>query len=110
MRRPSNPTIREAPRDAPKPRVRLTDPQKIYIVKRLAAHHPLAVIVRGLQEEFGITVRSGLLQHYDPERSAGKTLAPRLTALFWETRKAYIDDTADIGAGYPAVRTSWRGE
>jgi hypothetical protein len=93
-----------------KARIKLTDPQKIYVVRRLAAYDSLAVIVRGLKDEFGITVRSGLIQHYDPQRPAGRHLAPRLKKLFWDTRKTYIDGTADIGAGYPPVRIRWRGE
>jgi hypothetical protein len=92
------------------PEVRLTEEQKMYIVRRLAAHDPLAVIVRGLEADFGITVSSGMIQHYDPERFAGRHLAPRLKELFWKTRQEFIDGTADIGGKYPLVRIHWRAE
>jgi hypothetical protein len=105
-------TCRPGPstRHARKPRIRLTEPQKIYIVRRLAAYDSLAVVVRGLKEEFGITVASTMLQHYDPNRRAGRDLAPRFKAMFWKARKAYHDGIRDIGSNYPLVRTNWRGE
>ena len=89
---------------------RLTHEQRIYVVKRLAAYDTPAVIVRGLKEEFGITVPWGVVQRYHPERGGGAKLAPCWKVLFRETRKAYLDSTADIGASYQPVRIRWRGE
>jgi len=89
---------------------RLTYEQKVYVVKRLAAYDAPVVIVRGLREEFGITVRLGLLQYYHPERAQGSTLAQHWKDLFWDTRKSYGDSTADIGADHKPVRIRWRGE
>ena len=89
---------------------RLTYEQKVYVVKRLAAYDAPVVIVRGLREEFGITVRLGLLQYYHPERAQGSELAQHWKDLFWDTRKSYRDSTADIGADHKPVRIRWRGE
>ena len=89
---------------------RLTYEQKVYVVKRLAAYDAPVVIVRGLREEFGITVRLGLLQYYHPERAQGSELAQHWKDLFWDTRKSYVDSTADIGADHKPVRIRWRGE
>jgi hypothetical protein len=79
-------------------------------VKRLATYDWPPAIVRGLKREFGITVRYKLVHHYHPERVDSRTLAQRWRDLFWKTRQAFIDDTADIGAGYKPVRIRWRGE
>jgi hypothetical protein len=106
---------RRRPNGRPTPRIRLTQTrlsheQKVYVVKRLAAYDAPAVVARGLKEEFGITVRVGVIQHYHPERAHARTLAQCWKDLFWDTRAAYIDDTADIGADHPPVRIRWRGE
>jgi hypothetical protein len=97
-------------RGAPTERTRLTYEQKVYVVKRLAAYDGPVVIARGLKEEFGITVRSEVVQHYHPERVHGRNLAQHWKDLFWDSRKAYHDSTADIGADHTPVRIRWRGE
>jgi hypothetical protein len=104
MRRPSG---RGAPLPEP---IRLTHEQKVYVVKRLAAFDAPAVIVRGLKEEFGITVRPEVAERYDPERAHSPRLAQHWKDLFWDTRKAFIDSIADVGANHPLVRIRWRGE
>ena len=104
------------PNDEPKSRVvtatgrtQLTHEHKVYVVKRLAAYDAPVVIVRGLKEEFGITVRPEVIQHYHPERAHSRTLAQHWKDLFWDTRKSYVDSTADIGADHKPVRIRWRG-
>lgn len=87
----------------------LTDRQKIYVVKGLAAYDPLVMIVRGLKEEFGITVQAPTLRYYNPE-NRHPTLAQRWKDLFWRTRRSYIDGTVDIGASHKPVRIRWRGK
>jgi hypothetical protein len=91
-------------------RTRLTHEQKVYVVKRLAAYDAPVVIVRGLKEEFGITVRAEVMRHYNPEGAQGRALAQHWKDLFWDTRRAYIDSTADIGADHTPVLIRWRGE
>ncbi len=88
----------------------LNDEHKTYIVRRLAAYEPLGVIARGLRQEFGITVPKPLIQYYDPERRISRNLARRWRDLFWQTRKAFHEGIADVGANYPLVRIYWRGE
>ena len=88
----------------------LTDEHKTFIVRRLAAYETLSVIARGLRQEFGITVPKPVIQYYDPERRQSRNLARRWRDLFWQTRKAFKEGLADIGANYPLVRIYWRGE
>ena len=84
-------------------RHKLTEQQKIYVVKRLAAYDALPEIVRGLQEEFGVTVSRPALVHYNAERAENHCLAQRWQELFWETRKAHVARTAHVGdTGKPA--------
>jgi hypothetical protein len=75
---------------------RLTDAQKTYIVKRLAAYDTLTSIVRGLKTEFGVTITQQAVGNYNPE-TARRGLAQRWKDLFGECRRAYIASTADIG-------------
>ena len=108
--RGSRPLAVGARRGAKAARTQLTHEQKVYVVKRLAAYDAPVVIVRGLKEEFGITVRPEVIQHYHPERAHSRTLAQHWKDLFWDTRKSYVDSTADIGADHKPVRIRWRGE
>jgi hypothetical protein len=85
-------------------RHKLTEEQKIYVVKRLAAYDPLPAIVRGLKEQFGITISRPALVHYNPERAENHCLAPRWKDLFWQTRKAHIAGTAHLGDTDKAAR------
>jgi hypothetical protein len=78
-------------------RNKLTDEQRIYVVKRLAVFHSLISIVRGLQQEFGITISQQAVHHYNAERSEGKQLAPRWKDLFWAARRDYIASVANVG-------------
>jgi hypothetical protein len=79
------------------PRKRLTDTQRAYVVKRLAAYDTLLSIVRGLKDEFGITIAFQSVAHYNAARPPDAKLAQRWKDLFWKTRKAFIAGTADTG-------------
>ncbi|MGZ9103493.1 MAG: DUF2280 domain-containing protein, partial [Rhodoplanes sp.] len=84
-------------------RRKLTEQQKIYVTKRLAAYDALPAIVRGLQDEFGVTVSCPAVLHYDPARPGSRCLAQRWKDLFWQTRKAHIARIAGVGdTGKPA--------
>jgi hypothetical protein len=101
---------RDASAQAVAERTRLIHEQKVYVVKRLAAHDTPAVIVRGLKEELGITVRADVVVRYNPERASSRKLAQHWKDLFWDARKSYIDSTTGIGADHTLVRIHWRGE
>jgi hypothetical protein len=75
----------------------LTDAHRIYIIKRLAARHGPKAVMRGLKEDFGITLSQRAVDHYDPERSRRALLAQRWKDLFWTEREAYIARTAHVG-------------
>jgi hypothetical protein len=78
-------------------RAKLTEQQKIYVVKRLAAYDTPAAIARALAENFGVTITQQAVGDYDPGRTAGARIAPRWRALFAQERAAYHARTAAIG-------------
>jgi hypothetical protein len=80
----------------PAPAHKLTDEQKTYVVKRLAAYDRPAAIAHDLQEAYGVTISPQAIEHYDPERPAGHDLAPRWRDEFHAARKAFRAEMADI--------------
>jgi hypothetical protein len=87
---------------------KLTDQQRIYVVRRLAAFDKPRAIARDMKDEFGITVSHQLVESYHPGRAAGRRLAPRWKALFVEARAEFLDMLAETGAMLLAVRVHWR--
>jgi hypothetical protein len=83
------------------PRIKLTDEQKTYVVKRLAAYDKPRAIARDLGAHFGVTVTHHAIAPYDPERGAGRHLAQRWRELFAQERAAYLASTAAIGVDKP---------
>jgi hypothetical protein len=76
---------------------KLTDEHRVYLIKRLAAHHTCSSIVQGLKEEFGVTVSVRAVDHYNSARDPRDGLAKRWKELFRKEREAYIARTADVG-------------
>jgi hypothetical protein len=97
------------PRKPPAPMRKLTDEQKIYAVKRLAAYDRPAAIAHDLKEAFGVTISPQAIEHYDPERPAGHDLAPRWCAAFHAAREAHLALTATLGHLPKALRLHLRG-
>jgi hypothetical protein len=87
---------------------KLTDEQKIYIVRQLASYKTSSAIARDLKENFGIDITAQAIDHYHPDRASGATLSPRFKDLFRETRKAYLAAAAEVGTNDPLVRMHWR--
>jgi hypothetical protein len=89
------------------PRHKLTDAQKIQVVKRLAAYDPPDVILRWLREEYGLTLDRTAILYYHPERYAGRRCPERWKTLFLEMRKTIVAGWAEIGAAHKMVRVRW---
>jgi hypothetical protein len=87
---------------------KLTEQQRIYVVRRLAAYDKPRAIARDLAREFGVTVSHQLVESYHPGRAAGRRLAPRWKKLFAQARKAFRESAAETGAMYTAIRVRWR--
>lgn len=87
---------------------KLSNEQKTYVVRRLAAYDKPAAIAQSLKDVFGVTISPQAIEHYDPDRPAGHDLAPQWREVFRAARKAYIAETADIGNMDKPVRMRLR--
>jgi len=64
---PANLPAGETP-ERPRRIIRLTDEQRKYVVRRLAAGDGPTNIARDMQQRFGIQIRRQAIAHYDPRR------------------------------------------
>jgi hypothetical protein len=73
---------------------KLSDEQRAYIIRRLAADHSPTVIQREVRERFGIALRFSAITYYDPPRVP--TPKKRWTPLFHAARRARTADQAAL--------------
>lgn len=78
-------------------KAKLSDEVKTYIVQALACFDSPSVVAAAVKKEFGVDVS------HDPKKAASG-LAPKWKALFGETRKTFLEDTATIAISHRAVR------
>ncbi|WP_283177610.1 DUF2280 domain-containing protein [Gemmobacter sp. 24YEA27] len=84
--------------------VKLSDEVKTYIVQAVACFDPPSAVTAAVKKEFGIDVSRQAVEGYDPNKRAGRNLSKRWRAIFEETRKTFLEDTASIGISHRAVR------
>jgi hypothetical protein len=77
---------------------------KIFIVQSLACFDPPSKVVKGVKEEFGVTVNRQTVHRYNASKKGAADLAEQWKALFEETRKRFLEETADIGIANRVVR------
>ncbi|KAA2237685.1 DUF2280 domain-containing protein [Salinarimonas soli] len=82
----------------------LTDEVKAFIVQGLACFDQPSVVVEAVKAEFGQVVTRQQVEGYDPGKRAGAKLSEKWRAIFAETRKAFLEDTAAIPVANKAVR------
>jgi len=78
-------------------KAKLSDEVKTYIVQALACFDSPSVVAAAVKKEFGVDVS------HDANKAASG-LAPKWKALFGETRKTFLEDTATIAISHRAVR------
>jgi len=83
---------------------KLSEEAKTFVVQALACFDPLGVIVKTLQADFDVSITPQSVEAYDPNKRAGRNLANKWRMLFEETRKAFLENTAEIGIANRAVR------
>lgn len=74
-----------------------------FIVVRLACFETPTEVAAAVNETFGLTLDRRNISHYHPEY-AGADLAKEWRGLFAATRKAYLEETADIPVAQQAFR------
>lgn len=85
-------------------KAKLNREQQTYVVQALACFDSPSVVAAALRKDFSITLTPQSIEAYDPTKKAGKNLALRWTAVFEETRKTFLEDTASIAISHRAVR------
>ncbi|MER9188312.1 DUF2280 domain-containing protein [Mesorhizobium australicum] len=85
-------------------RAKLNRDQQTYVVQALACFDSPSVVAAALKRDFAVTLTPQAVECYDPTKKAGSGLAVRWRALFEETRKTFLEDTATIAISHRAVR------
>ncbi|MBY5657167.1 DUF2280 domain-containing protein [Rhizobium leguminosarum] len=85
-------------------KAKLSDEVKTYIVQALACFDSPSIVAASVKKEFGVEVSRQLVESHDPNKKAAGGLAPKWRALFDETRKTFLEDTASIAISHRAVR------
>lgn len=85
-------------------KAKLSDEVKTYIVQALACFDSPSIVAAAVKKEFGVEASRQLVESHDPNKKAASGLAPKWRALFEETRKTFLEDTATIAISHRAVR------
>lgn len=85
-------------------KAKLNPDVKAFIVQGLACFDAPSVVVAAVKKEFGIDVSRQLVETHDPTKRAGRDVAAKWAELFHATRKAFLEDTAEIGISHKSVR------
>lgn len=83
---------------------KLTDEARAYVVQALACYDAPSVVREAVKKEFGITITPQAVEAYDPTKRAGAKLSEKWKAMFEETRRTFLEDTARVGISHRAVR------
>lgn len=82
----------------------LTDEVKTFIVQALACFDSPSTVAAAAIKELDVSVTRQQVEKYDPTKRAGQSLSAKWRALFHETRRAFLEDTATIAISHRAVR------
>ncbi|MDX0499086.1 DUF2280 domain-containing protein [Sinorhizobium medicae] len=81
-----------------------SDEVKTYVVQAIACFDSPAVVAKAVKAEFDVVISPQAVEAYDPTKRAGRKLSQRFRLLFEETRKTFLEDTANIAISHRAVR------
>jgi hypothetical protein len=85
-------------------KAKLSDEVKTFIVQALACFDSPSIVAANVKKEFGEEISRQLVESHNPTKKAAFGLAAKWRALFEETRKAFLEDTAAIAISHRAVR------
>lgn len=85
-------------------KAKLNQEQQTFAVQSLACFDSPSVVAAALRKEYGVSITPQSIEAYDPTKKAGAKLAAKWRALFEETRKTFLEDTATIAISHRAVR------
>jgi hypothetical protein len=81
---------------------KLTDEVKLFVVQQLAFYDPPQKVADLVKEHFGIEVTRQAIHYYDPTHDPQPP--EKWCQIFAETRKAFLEKTADLAAANKSVR------
>lgn len=82
----------------------LKDEVKQFIVKALACFDTPTQVSMAVKEEFGLDVPRQQIATYDPEKYVGRQLSEKWKTLFYDTRKKFREEVAEIPIASRAYR------
>jgi hypothetical protein len=83
----------------------LSDEVKMFLVQSLARFDTPKQAVAGVKERFDVVLDRRQVQKYDPTNANGNDeLGVALKAVFFETRKRFLEQGADIGVAHKVMR------
>jgi hypothetical protein len=82
----------------------VTDDIRTSIVQALACFDTPTAVAEAVKQEFGIVVTPQAVQAYDPTKYAGRNVAAKWRELFDATRKAFIEDAAQVPIAHRSTR------
>lgn len=82
----------------------LSDDIKRCIVQALACFDTPSQVAKAIKAEFGVDVSPQQCEAYQPGKKAAAKLSDKWRMLFEETRKAFLEDTSQVGISHRAVR------
>lgn len=82
----------------------LTEDVKAFIVQALACFDTPTQVSEAVREEFGVEVTRMQVSAYDPTKKNGRDVSKKWRAIFAETRKRFLEETAEI----PIANQSFR--
>lgn len=85
-------------------KAKLSDEVKTFIVQALACFDSPSAVSKAVKAEFDVEASRQLVESHDPNKVAASGLAEKWRQLFAETRKAFLEDTSQIGISHRAVR------
>lgn len=74
----------------------LKEDVKLFIVQCLACYDTPSKVVDSVKEQFEIPVTRPQVQAYDPTKKAGEYLSQKFKDIFFETRKAFLDESIEV--------------
>lgn len=86
------------------PNAKLTNEGRTFVVQALACFDAPSIVAAAVRKEFGAEITPQSIEAYDPTKRAGRLLSEKWRALFEQTRKTFLEDTASIGISHRAVR------
>jgi hypothetical protein len=83
---------------------KLTEPQKLFIVRALACFDTPSEVAKAFRQEFGVDITRQQVAEYDPTKASGRDVSRRLRAEFEKTRAAFMAEVDEIPISHLAVR------